>query len=189
MAGLTVSEKAYWKDRIRLRIDARISQIAESAGPGFMQLINKKARALAIDRLGLGSFELLRTSLTKSALKLHKERIHLLAKMQAHINGTEPEDEVVGNSRYYDEDASTNRIDITINTAAHRYTPEVLAESEAGLRILKLLEEKESLLDTVWLASSSDQIKELWGMVNTLLGRTLTDLETGAKNLPPIVGS
>ena len=46
-------------------------------------------------------------------------------------------------------------------------------------------EEKDNLLDTVWLATSSSQIKELWEQANTLLAVKPTVLEQKALAISP----
>ena len=62
----------------------------------------------------------------------------------------------------------------------------MLAENKLGQQILALRMEKENLLDTVWLATSSIQIKELWEQVNTVLDRTPTPLESKALRIAPV---
>ncbi len=46
--------------------------------------------------------------------------------------------------------------------------------------------EKENLLDTVWLATSPSQIKELWEQVNALLELKPTALEEKALKIAPL---
>ena len=62
---------------------------------------------------------------------------------------------------------------------------ELLAEGEIGQRIMKLREEKDNLLDTVWLATSPKQIKELWSKVADLLGDDQTQLQRDALAIVP----
>jgi hypothetical protein len=64
---------------------------------------------------------------------------------------------------------------------------ELLAESELGQEVLRLRQEKESLLDTVWLACSAKQIKELWSKVAELLDDEQTQLQRDALAIEPIV--
>ena len=73
-----------------------------------------------------------------------------------------------------------------MNTRAKALEADILAESDLGRRVLSLREEKENLLDTVWLATSSSQIKELWEQVNTLLEITPTALEDKALKIAPV---
>ena len=60
-----------------------------------------------------------------------------------------------------------------VTTAVKRrqaiHEEELLARDPQGKRILNLRQEKDELLDTVWLATSSKQIKELWQSVAELL--------------------
>jgi hypothetical protein len=57
---------------------------------------------------------------------------------------------------------------------------ELLAEDPLGQQILHLRQEKDNLLDTIWLASSPQQIKELWKKVVDLLGDEQTALQKEA---------
>ncbi len=63
---------------------------------------------------------------------------------------------------------------------------ELLVESELGQLVLKLRQEKEYLLDTVWLACSAKQIKELWGKVAELLNDEQTQLQRAALTIAPV---
>ena len=68
------------------------------------------------------------------------------------------------------------------------YVDELLAESDRGQQILRLREEKENLLDTVWLATSSTQVRELWAKVTELIGVKPTKLESDALAIVPADG-
>ena len=57
---------------------------------------------------------------------------------------------------------------------------ELLAGHELGRQVLQLRADRERLLDTVWLACSSAQIRQLWSSVNALLGDEPTALEREA---------
>ena len=58
-----------------------------------------------------------------------------------------------------------------------RIENELLKDSAIGQEILKLRTEKEALLDTVWLATSNAQIRDLWNRVSLVLGDEATDLQ------------
>ena len=66
------------------------------------------------------------------------------------------------------------------------YEDELLGQSPIGQRILQLRNEKENLLDTVWLATSPRQIKQLWSKVADLLGDQQTQLEREALAIAPL---
>jgi hypothetical protein len=63
---------------------------------------------------------------------------------------------------------------------------DILSESELGKQVLALRAEKDNLLDTVWLATSTSQVKELWEQVNSLLQVTPTQLEDKALKIRPV---
>ncbi len=73
---------------------------------------------------------------------------------------------------------------ITRRQAVHE--DELLTESETGRRILNLRAEKDGLLDSVWLASSPKQIKDLWSKVAELLGDEPTQLQRDAMAIAPV---
>jgi hypothetical protein len=58
-----------------------------------------------------------------------------------------------------------------------RIEDELLAQSELGRRILTLRAEKDALLDTVWLATSNAQIRDLWSHISVVLGDDSTPLQ------------
>ena len=100
--------------------------------------------------------------------------------MLAHVRGI-PVDDL--------DDYSAYRHDREVDNAVARrqavHEDELLAETETGLRILKLRQEKDNLLDTVWLATSSKQIKELWSKVAELLDDDQTQLQRDALTIAP----
>ena len=76
-------------------------------------------------------------------------------------------------------------VDQAVKAKAKVLEAEILAETDLGKQVLLLRAEKENLLDTVWLATSTSQIKELWEQVNRLLGLTPTALEEKALRIVP----
>jgi hypothetical protein len=81
------------------------------------------------------------------------------------------------------------RWDTEVNAAIKRrqslHEDELLAESETGRRILELRQERENLLDTVWLATSSTQIRTLWTQLGELLDDEQTQLQRNALTISP----
>lgn len=69
------------------------------------------------------------------------------------------------------------RIEDTINARARLMEHDVLTESETGQEILRLRNEQDQLLDTVWLATSPVQIRTLWLRFNELVGDQPTELQ------------
>ena len=101
--------------------------------------------------------------------------------MLARLCGVSPEDV----NEYY-----CLRHDSEIQNAISRrravHEDELLAEDALGKKILRLRQEKEDLLDTVWLATSGAQIKELWAKVAQLLGDEPTQLQQDAMAMAPV---
>src|SRR6476646_7698625 len=62
---------------------------------------------------------------------------------------------------------------------------QLLADDPVGREIAHLEAEKDNLLDTVWLAISPAQIKQLWTKVGALLGDEPTHLEREALAIAP----
>jgi hypothetical protein len=106
---------------------------------------------------------------------------HLKAEQNAAINGTRAEEEVDRAGYYYD-----HTVDEAVSARAKALEAEILASSDLGKRILALRVEKDNLLDTVWLATSSTQIKELWEHANKVLEVTPTTLEEKALRIAPV---
>ena len=101
--------------------------------------------------------------------------------MLAHVRGV-PVDEVDDYQSYrYDHEVANA---VQLRRAVHE--EELLAESERGRKILELRREKEDLLDTVWLACSIKQVKDLWQRVAEVLNDQPTPLQRDVLNIEPI---
>jgi hypothetical protein len=176
--GLTVAEKTHWRDRIEAKISRRIETIL-AAEPGLMDRVKREARSRAFESLGLAEFqaELEQIAAQKGALDRRERRARRA--MLARVRGVEIE---VVEERYF------GSLDPEVNTAITKRTvvheDELLAGHELGQEVLRLRAEKDRLLDTVWLACSSAQIKQLWSSVTRLLGDEPTELERDALAIP-----
>jgi len=180
MAGLTVTEKEHWKNRIARRIDKRIEAIT-AVDPNFFDRIQRDARQRALESLGLAEqqAELDESEHQKEALEKREMRLHKA--MLAKVRGVEPDDVEGSYSYRYD-----NEVENAVKRRKAIHEEELLAESELGQQVLKLRQEKEDLLDTVWLAASTKQIKELWGKVAELLDDEQTQLQRDALAIAPV---
>jgi len=174
MSGLTVTEKEHWKNRIARRIDKRIEAITAD-DPNFFERIERDARQRALESLGLAEYqaELDGTQRQKETLEKREKRLHKT--MLAKIRGVEPDDL---------DDYYSYRHDSEVENAVKRrkavHEDELLAESELGQQVLTLREEKDELLDVVWLATSGTEIRQLWQKVVELLGDEQTQLQKDA---------
>jgi len=167
--SLTIKEKEHWKERIEARIMTEIKKL-KSQDLDFFEDVGTEARKQAAKMLGiiedLDKYE----ALQELARKKMQEANALQNSMseQLKMNFRHLRD------RYYNGDS-------LINQALQERIPaiemQLLEDSELGLRILELEREKETLLDTVWLATSSPQIRDLWIQVDQLLGKESTELQ------------
>ena len=179
MGNLTVAEKTHWRDRIQARLDRRIEAVA-AADPGFLDRIRQEARGRALKSLGLAGFqaELDRITTRRAELDAHDTRIR--KEMLAKVRGV-PADELDGYTRVHDHPEIRGAIDR--RRAVHE--EELLGGHELGRQVLRLRAEKERLLDTVWLACSPAQIRQLWSSVGRVLGEEPTALEREALSIAP----
>ena len=181
---ITVAEKEHWKERIAKRIDHRVETLVARQDPLLLQRVAEQARARAYESLGIAAQQRELDEIDKRKEELEKRERRLRAEQAAIINGTSVEDELEkgGNYPYYRND-DVNR---ALDSRAKALESDLLAETELGRQILALRGEKDNLLDTVWLATSTTQIKELWAQVNALLEVSPTALEQKALAIAPV---
>ena len=182
--GLTVTEKNHWKDRIALRIDKRIEAIY-AEDPNLRERVEREARAAALASLKLGDFDKRLAEIKAAKERLEKEERRLHAAELATVRGIAAEDIEERELGYYCH-SQHSEVKSAIERRQAIHAAQILAQEERGRTILQFQEEKENLLDTVWLATSSSQLKELWSKVNSLLGATSTRLEQDALAIPPV---
>jgi hypothetical protein len=174
---LTVTEKNHWKERIGKRIERTIEELITEHDPAFNGKIEQQARARAIESLGIAE-SYRRIDEIKAAIRtLETERTQITEHIDRALI---PSSESLRG--YYDP---PSRIERMIKDRQGFYEKELLNESTFGKKILALRREQEELLDTVWLATSPAQIKNLWSQVNQLLGHSVTDLQSSAVLFEP----
>lgn len=180
MPSLTVAEKHHWKDRIGKRLDKKIEAIL-AGEPHLMERIQEQARQRAVQSLGLTELQAELDALTKQQEERERRERHLHRATLAVVRRVPVDDvdECYCHSQHHDVTVAIQR-----RLAVHE--EELLAADEVGHEILRLRREKDNLLDTVWLAASSQQIKELWRKVVELLGEHQTDLQKEALDIGPV---
>lgn len=177
--GLTVTEKEHWKDRIGRRIDKRIEAIFAEE-PNLEDRIQRDARQRALSSLGLSDLQNERDEIDRQQAELEKREQEINRAMLARVRGV-PVSDINGYIAYHYDTEVSNAV--TRRQAVHE--DELLAEHERGQEIIRLRQEKEELLDTVWLATSGAQIKELWSKVAELLVDPQTQLQREALAITP----
>lgn len=176
---LTVREKEHWKERIARRIDHAIEEIQASDDPGFRQRIRDQAEEQAWSSLGLTALRNEENEIQAELKRLSERRDVIRREMGALINGHPP-----GESRNHCRSVFDVRSAVFLRAKVHER--QLLKESELGQRILHLLHEKEELLDTVWLATSPSQIKDLWSRCADALDWEPPRLQQHALKIPAV---
>jgi hypothetical protein len=179
MANLTVAEKTHWKERIEARINRRIEAIL-AAEPGLMDRVKREAKTRALTSLGLAELqaEIEQVAAQKAALDRRERRARRA--MLARVRGADI-DEV--EERYYGSLDPEVKTAITTRQAVHE--DEILADHELGQQVVRIRAEKDRLLDVIWLATSSVQVRQLWTKVGELICDEPTQLEREALAIPP----
>ena len=174
MPSLTVTEKEHWKERIAKRIDKKIETIA-AADPGLLERLAGQARQRALRSLGLAEMqaELDSIAVHEKELEQRERRAHRAMLAVVRRVPLEEIEESYYVGRHHEVEQAIQK-----RQAVHE--EELLAEDERAREILRLRREKDNLLDTVWLATSPQQIKDLWQKVVELLGDEQTHLEKEA---------
>jgi hypothetical protein len=174
MPSLTVTEKEHWKERIARKIDQKIEAIA-AADPGLLERISGQARQHALRSLGLADMQAELDAVTAQRKELDQWERQARQAMLAVLRRV-PVEEVA--DPYYG--CGHPHVTAAVQKRQAVHEEELLAGDERGREILRLRREKDNLLDTVWLATSPQQVKELWKKVVELLGGEQTALQREA---------
>lgn len=177
--SLTVKEKEHWKDRIERRIEKQIEAQC-SDEPGFMDGIHEAARKRALESLGVARLQNRLDQIQRQEDALDAKQKKTQKEMIAILRGI-PVRQVTKDLWRLKEEIET-----AVEKRQVIHEDELLAETDRGREILNLRTEKENLLDTVWLATSPKQIKDLWEKVDELLGGPQTKLQREALAMEPV---
>lgn len=180
MAGLTVTEKEHWKERIERRIDKRIESIW-AGDPNLKERIDEQARQKALESLKLAELQRETEEIEQQKQQLEKRKQQITQKMLATIRGVPVES--VDDFNHYHVD---REVEAAVGRRQKVFEEELLAAHEVGREIVLLRQEKENLLDTIWLATSPSQLKTLWTKVAELLCDETTQLQKDALAIPPV---
>ena len=185
MPGLTVTEKSHWRDRIAARIDKAIERV-KARHPALFDRLTRQAHAHALTSLGLAEAYAELEAIKVEEATLARRKKEAQRSMIAALRSI-PIDEVTDGFgiRHGSDLALPNEVAhaITRRQAAHH--DQLLAEDPIGREIARLATEKDNLLDTVWLAASPAQVKQLWSKVAEPLGDEPTALEREALAIGP----
>ena len=177
--SLTVKEKEHWKERIARRIDLAIEELQAAEDAGFYERLRKEADELTWSSLGLAALRLESQQIESELERLRERQRDVWAEMQSSVSGVPVKDAGRPYSLSTDVQAAVRRRRLV-------HERELLAASPLGQKILRLEREKDELLDTVWLATSPAQIKELWSRFSELLNWEPPTLQQQAMAIEPM---
>lgn len=183
MATLTVREKEHWKERIVRKIEQASEALLASESPNYRERMRTKAERLAMESLGIAKLNEQLEELAEQETRIKKKREAIHREMLATACGMTDESAYgLGHSSmpYHVAQAIARRRTV--------HEKELLAGDELGQKLLALDKEKEELLDTVWLATSGKQIKQLWQKVGEVLCQEPTPFQQEALEIDPVEG-
>jgi hypothetical protein len=185
MAGLSVTEKEFWKERIAARIERRVEAI-KAQHPALFDRVKRAAHAEALRSLGLDECYIELEAVKDEEAALARRKKAAQRAMVATLRGV-PIDEVSDSFsiRYGHELPLPHEADEAITRRQSAHQTQLLADDPIGCEIARLESERERLLDVVWLAISPSEIKQLWLKVGALLGDEPTRLEREALAIAP----
>ncbi len=176
--AITVKEKEHWKERIGRRIDQAIEELESKENPEFRSQVKQAAEDAAWESLGLKDHRGRYKQLGEQIDKLKEQQTDLAKEMMVRI-GCREQPLSYGNDVPF-------AVQNCVKKRSSVHEKEILAGSELGQKILHLQREKDELLDTVWLATSSSQIKQLWSGFAELLSWEPPALQKQALTIEPV---
>lgn len=179
---LTVAERQHWKERIGKRIDCAIEAVYCLKDPTLLERIENDARQQAYASLGIEELLNERDQITADLARLEKESELIAKRMVAKIRSCDLSEVDLG---YYSGSGIPCQVLRAVNAATAQIEEKLLAQHQLGKRVLDFRREKEELLDTVWLATSGKQIKELWANVCDRLQQEPTPMQADALRITP----
>lgn len=172
--ALTVKEKEEWKAMIEKRIDAKIERLWASQ-PTLKDAVERESFQSAADSLGVAA-----------ALRALDEMVEQNKQLEKAI---EKQRKVILTQLGEDEESFNYNRASQIRTLIKRRQvitrEEELAKHEVGRKVQGLEAEKQDLTETVWLATGTSQIKELWTKLLARLEDTATPLQENAMAIAP----
>ncbi|MDF1815017.1 MAG: hypothetical protein P1V20_22625 [Verrucomicrobiales bacterium] len=172
---LTITEKNHWKERIEAKIENKIKRL-EATDPDLFNKTKERSRNQLLKDLTLTSEYDKLVSLDERINTLEEELAEIAEKLYIAIKG-----EPIYYGRY-----NLDTVNREIESKTKLFEEDYLSESKLGSEIVRLRSEKENLLDTIWLATTNRQIKELWTQTTDLLGEQPTLLQKQAIETAPI---
>ena len=153
MAGLTITEKEFWKERIAARIERRVEAI-KAKHPALFERMKRAAYIEALRSLGIEECYAELDAVRDEEAALARRKKTAQQAMVATLRGV-PIDEVTDSFsiRYGSELPLPHEAAEAITRRQSAHQTQLLAGDLIGYEIAQLEGERERLLDVVWLAT------------------------------------
>ncbi len=170
---LSVADKNHWRNRIAHRIEQRIETIYSDA-PHIRGLVDRESLAAALESLGLTAITRRLAEIETISQQLDQEERQLRRAELALVRGV-PSQRITDNMLPYS--GPHQEVQAALKRRQELHAQRILAREDLGRTVLRLEQEKERLVDQVWLATHPAQLLQLWEQTNRLLGETTTPPE------------
>lgn len=176
---LSQKDKQHWRDLIAKKIDKRIDGI-KAACPSRFSNLAAQAYNESLKSLGLVPFYTKEDTLTKQIRELEQQKEKNERAMIAHLRNVPPDtiERYTYNCRSEVQEAVEKR--------AATHLDALMQADDLGQQVLALEAEKEDLLNSVYLATATSQIKDLYASVLKLIDETPTTLTGAAMAITPV---
>ncbi len=168
---LTIPEKEHWLERLRHLLNRKITALLATDAT-LLRRMETQARQRAWQSLGLAPLQAELEAIAAQRKDLRRRLRQVYRAMLAIVRRVPLEEIPAPRARGLPQAVAEA---LRQRQAAH--TEELLAEDPLGQEILRWQREQEALPDTVWLASSTGQLRALWQQVCVLLGQEPTPLQ------------
>lgn len=181
--SLTVREKDYWKNRIERRIERKIEEIRASEPAHVWKEMERQAERMAQEDLKLTDVLQELNGVKEQIEELERHQRRVWAQTLAIVRGVEVDKIDLPSSFPYE-------VGCEIAKRKRLFLEQLQLKHPKGQEIQSLENEKEELLDSVWQATSTSQIKEHWKQVVKGLQTGMTPLQQKALAIDPVtIGS
>jgi hypothetical protein len=180
---LTVTEKEHWKKRISKKINKKIEALY-AADPNLRERLKRTAHEQALKSLKVATLFKEKEKAEAKKNEWGAKMTEITNKIEKTIKKNSPASETQSCHYHYNQ---TSEVDNCINLRQAAHFDVLLAKDKTGKKILKMQDEKEGVLDAVWLATGTKEIKELWSACEKLFDiDSPTQLVSRAAKMAPV---
>ena len=186
MGQLTMKEKEQWNERMSNKITKAVEQLVEMHEPDYFDRIDKEADRIVCESFGLTDqrAELARQAaecerLTEELRRAESERKTTVFHMLKTLAKTQED------RAEFRRVAGEYELEARIEFEKAKRRPKLMADDGLGRRILELQSEQEQMIDTILLATTSKQLRELWVTVSQRLEQPLTAFQSKLVEVTP----